>query len=195
MKLLILIIVMAWAIPAFAGFQEGTDAFERGDHERALKEFKALAEKNDPRGQYGMAIMHDLGEGVLQSSTQAAKWYQLAAEQGNADAQNNLGVMYENGEGVERDYQEALMWYRKAAESGNKDAPNNMGVMYMTGQGVLRDYIKAYMWFTIAGKADPEAAGNKKFLVRKMTSEEIGQGETLAIEWLQIRNHKKVDKN
>ena len=189
----ILAVALIWAVPtlAGAGHQEAMDAFDKGDSLTALKEFQALADDNDARGQYGLGIMHDLGEGVPQSSEQAAKWYQLSAEQGYADAQNNLGVMYENGEGVSRNYDEAMKWYRKAAESGNKDAPNNIGVMYMSGVGAIKDSLKAYMWFSIAGKGDPAAANNKKFLLNRLTPEEVARAESLAQEWLKIREQKK----
>ena len=192
MKQIILVLVLMWAMPAFADYQKGLDAFERGDTPTALKEFRTLAESNDARGQFGLAIMHDLGEGVPQNSEQAAKWYRLAAEQGYADAQNNLGVMYEEGEGVARNYEEAMKWYRKAAEAGNRDAPNNIGVMYMTGVGVRRDFVKACMWFNIAGKGDPGAVSNKGFLKKRMTPEEIAQAESLAKEWLNIHGRDKA---
>lgn len=196
MKNLLLIMVLLWAMPslAWAGYQEARDAFDRGDALTALKEFQALADSNDAKGQYGLGIMYDLGEGTPQSSEQAAKWYRLSAEQGYADAQNNLGVMYENGEGVPRNYDAAMKWYRKAAELGNKDAPNNIGGMYMAGSGVQRDFVKARMWFSIAGKGDPDATSNKDFLLKRMTSEEIVQSENLAQEWLNIRSQKKVEK-
>jgi TPR repeat protein len=192
MKQIILVLVLMWAMPAFADYQKGLDAFESGDTPTALKEFRTLAESNDARGQFGLAIMHDFGEGVPQNSEQAAKWYRLAAEQGFADAQNNLGVMYEEGEGVARNYEEAMKWYRKAAESGNGDAPNNIGVMYMTGVGVRRNFVKACMWFNIAGKGDPGAVSNKGFLKKRMTPEEIAQAESLAKEWLSIRGRDKA---
>ena len=195
MKQIILVLVLMWAMPAFADYQKGLDAFERGDTPTALEEFRTLAESNDARGQFGLAIMHDFGEGVPQNSEQAAKWYRLAAEQGYADAQNNLGVMYEEGEGVARNYEEAMKWYRKAAEAGNRDAPNNIGVMYMTGVGVRRDFVKACMWFNIAGKGDPGAVSNKGFLKKRMTPEEIAQAESLAKEWLSIRGRDKAGKD
>ncbi len=196
MKNFLLIMVLLWTMPslAWAGYQEARDAFDRGDALTALKEFQALADSNDAKGQYGLGIMYDLGEGTPQSSEQAAKWYRLSAEQGYADAQNNLGVMYENGEGVPRNYDAAMKWYRKAAELGNKDAPNNIGGMYMAGSGVRRDFVKAHMWFSIAGKGDPDATSNKDFLLKRMTSEEIVQSENLAQEWLNIRSQKKVEK-
>ena len=189
MKNLILAMVLILGMPSLlgAGYQEATDAFDKGDSLTALKEFQALADDNDARGQYGLGIMYDLGEGVPQSAEQAAKWYQLSAEKGYADAQNNLGVMYENGEGVPRNYDEAMNWYRKAAESGNKDAPNNIGVMYMSGVGAIKDSVKAYMWFSIAGKGDPAAISNKKFLLKRLTTEELARAKSMAQEWLKIR--------
>ena len=189
MKNLILAMVLIFGMPSLlgAGYQEATDAFDKGDSLTALKEFQALADDNDARGQYGLGIMYDLGEGVPQSAEQAAKWYQLSAEKGYADAQNNLGVMYENGEGVPRNYDEAMNWYRKAAESGNKDAPNNIGVMYMSGVGAIKDSTKAYMWFSIAGKGDPSAISNKKFLLKRLTPDELASAKSMAQEWLKIR--------
>lgn len=193
MKDLILVIMLIWITPslAWSDYQEAIDAFDAGDVLSALKEFQALADENDARGQYGLAIMYDLGEGVLQNSKQAAKWYQLSAEQGYADAQNNLGVMYENGEGVPKNYDEAMKWYRKAAELGNKDAPNNIGTMHMSGIGVARNFVKAHMWFSIAGKSDPAAVSNKKYILKRMAPEEVIHAESLAQEWLKIREQKK----
>ena len=171
-------------------YQNGRDAFDRGDYHTAVKVFRSLAEQDDPRGQYALAIMYDMGEGVPQDSEEALKFYRLAAEQGHADAQNNLGVMYDQGEGVAADYKEAMKWYLLAAEQGNKDAPNNIGVMHMIGLGVSRDFAKAHKWFTIAGTKDFEAKSNKKFTERRLTPEQIAESERLASEW-----HKKVGKN
>ena len=67
MKQIILVLVLMWAMPAFADYQKGLDAFERGDTPTALKEFRTLAESKDARGQFGLAIMPDLGEGVPQN--------------------------------------------------------------------------------------------------------------------------------
>ena len=171
-------------------YQKGRDAFDRGDYESAAKVFRSLAEQNDPSGQYALAIMYDMGEGVPQNSEEALKYYRLAAEQGHADAQNNLGVMYDQGEGVSVNYKEAMKWYLLAAEQGNQDAPNNIGVMHMIGLGVPRDFFKAHKWFSIAGVKDFEARSNKKFIERRLTPEQIAESERLAREW-----HEKMGKN
>lgn len=181
------IIFLTLTIPVLviAGYQEGRDAYDRGDYHVALREFKTLAEKNDARGQYALAIMYDLGNGVKQNSKEAVKYYQLAAVQGFADAQNNLGVMYDQADGVDTDYKEAMKWYLLAAERGNRDAPNNIGVLHMIGLGVPRSFAKAHTWFTIAGARDSEAISNKNFVKRRLSPEQLAESQRLASEWRQ----------
>jgi uncharacterized protein len=179
-------LILLSPITAMADYQDGRDAFDRGDYSTAVKEFKMLAQKNDPRGQYALAVLYDLGEGVSQSSKEAVKLYRLAAEQGFADAQNNLGVAYDQGEGVGTDYKVAMKWYLLAAERGNRDAPNNIGVLHMIGFGVPRSFLKAHTWFTIAGAGDSEAIRNKNFLEKKLTSEQLAESKRRAEEWQQI---------
>jgi len=173
-------------VAVLADYQDGRDAFDRGDYSTALKEFEILAKQNDPRGQYALAVMYDIGEGVLQSSKEAVKYYRLAAEQGFANAQNNLGVAYDHGEGVGTDYKEAMKWYLLAAERGNKDAPNNIGVLYMIGFGVPRSFAKAYTWFAIAGAGDSEAISNKNFVKKRLTPEQLVESQRRADEWQRI---------
>jgi uncharacterized protein len=173
-------------VVVMADYQEGRDAFDRGDYSTALKEFKILTKQNDPRGQYALAVMYDLGEGVPQNSKEAVKYYRFAAEQGFADAQNNLGVAYDQGEGVGKDFKEAMRWYLLAAERGNKDAPNNIGVLHMIGFGVPRSFVKAHTWFIIAGAGDSEAISNKNFVKTKLTPEQLVESKRRADEWRQI---------
>ncbi len=182
----IIFLISLSPIVVMADYQEGRDAFDRGDHSTALKEFQNLAKQNDPRGQYALAVMYDLGEGVAQNSKEAVKYYRLAAEQDFADAQNNLGVAYDQGEGVDKDFKEAMKWYLLAAERGNRDAPNNIGVLHMIGFGVPRSFLKAHTWFTIAGAGDSEAIRNKNFVEKKLTPEQLAESKRRADEWRQI---------
>ena len=182
-KLFIVFLFVMFASCSGSRYQKAQDAFHRGDYDEAVKGFKLLAEEGDPRGQYGLAIMHDLGEGVPQSSKKAMDYYRAAAKQGFADAQNNLGVMYDQGEGIDNNYKEALKWYKLAAENGNKDAPNNIGVLYMTGQGTSRDFAMAHKWFTVAGSRDVEAKSNKKFVEKRLTPKQIEESKKFAEEW------------
>ena len=105
------------ATPAWADFQAGVDAYNRGDYETALKEFRPLADQGDAEAQLNLGDLYHFG---FLDNKEAAKWYRLAAEQGNAEAQSNLGLMYENGQGVPQDYVLAHMWVNLAASQGGE---------------------------------------------------------------------------
>ena len=75
-------------------------AYEKGDYETALREFKPLANRGNAFAQYNLGQMYRDGEGVPQNDKTAVKYYTLAAEQGDTLAQSNLGYMYDEGQGV-----------------------------------------------------------------------------------------------
>jgi hypothetical protein len=108
------------ASPAYADFDEGVAAYNRGDYATALREFRPLAEQGHAKAQYSLGRMYHLGRGVPQDYVEAVKWFRAAAEQGHAFAQQNLGIGYLNGQGVLQDYVLAYMWFNLAAVRGNK---------------------------------------------------------------------------
>ena len=192
MKNLVLILmwlyIFLFAVPVMAlgDYKKGISAFENGDYDIALREFKFLVEKKDSRGEYGLGLMYDLGLGVPTNFKEAVKWYQLSANKGNADALNNLATMYAEGEGVERDSSKAARLYENAAQKGNFDALNNLGTMYLRGVGVVRNYLTAYMWFHLGEmKGDRAAKRNREFVETRMAPEEIIRANKLVEEWMQ----------
>ncbi len=90
--------------PAWAGWDEGVAAYNRGDYATALREWRPLAKQGDAGAQIFLGFMYRKGRGVPQDYAEAVKWYRKAAEQGHARAQSNLGFMYEHGLGVTQDY-------------------------------------------------------------------------------------------
>ena len=95
-----LFIILCLAAPAWGGFEEGLEAYERGDYVTALKEFLPLAEQGNPEAQLFLGWMYAQSQGVSHDYAEAMKWYRKAAEQGDADAQFCFGPMYYNkGEG------------------------------------------------------------------------------------------------
>ncbi len=46
-----------------SSYQEGLDAFDRGDYETALKEWRPLAEQGVAKAQYGLGFMYQKGKG------------------------------------------------------------------------------------------------------------------------------------
>ena len=88
---------------------------------------KEVEAGGDPRGQYNVGRMHELGLGVEQSDEAAAGWYRRAADQGSLGAQYKMAFMHLHGNGVEQSDEEAAKWFRKAADQGSADAQFILG--------------------------------------------------------------------
>jgi TPR repeat protein len=161
----------------FNDFQDGWNAYEKMDYKTARELWLPLAEQGEPRAQFFLGFMHDLGLGVSEDDKKAIKWYELAAEQGDSRAQLFAGYIYDFGYGVPEDDQKAFKWYRLSAEQGYEqakiriydlakknfpealkilktDAENgedkaqlSLGEMYEYGQGVRQDYKEAVKWY------------------------------------------------
>jgi hypothetical protein len=186
---------LALAVPlAQAGFDEAAAAFAAGDYAKALQETRPLAEKGDPRGQYGMGVFYENGYGVTKDLKLAADWYLKAAKQGNTDAQYNLGAMYEHGVGIPVNYPEAAHWYRPAAEEGDIDALSNLGVLYQGGKGVPQDRILAMALYNVSvaysGKGTTQAAQNRQALANQMSLDDVKKALALTDELLKPGNLK-----
>ena len=151
--LLAVILACGLSAPAWAGFDEGVVAYERGDYKTAYNELLPLAEQGDAAAQFYLGFMYETGQGVAQDDAEAVKWYRRAAEQGDADAQNNLGLMYEYGEGVAQDYVQAHMWYSLAASR--------------LPSGDERD----------------ETVKNRDIVEKRMTPAQVAEAQKLAREW------------
>ena len=117
------VLLLGVAVPAWADAQGAVDAFQRGDYETALREFRALAEEGNARAEYNIGLMYDLGTGVEQDRAEAAIWYRKAATQAHVKAQFNLGFLYANGDGVSQELVLAYKWLELAAIQGHPEAP------------------------------------------------------------------------
>jgi uncharacterized protein len=143
-----LLLVAGAAGSAGAGpYEDGAAAFERGDYQTALREWRPLAQKGVAGAQFGLGVMYADGDGVDPDYGIAASWLRKAADKNYAAAQFELGRLYVNGHGVAKDYATALSWFRKAAGQGYADGQYALGIMYENGQGVVRDYATAASWY------------------------------------------------
>jgi TPR repeat protein len=145
--------IICLAVPAWADFQAGMDANNRGDYSTALREWRPLAEQGDADAQYYLGVLYDFRKGVPQDFAMAREWYEKAAAKGHAGAQNNLGGLYEFGHGVTRNDVLAYMWYSLAAAHSADDE-----------------------WRDLAAENRDEIAG-------QMTSAQIADAKKLAREW------------
>jgi hypothetical protein len=149
------------AVPGWAGFEEGIQAYKNGDYATAAREWLPLAQQGDARAQFLLGALYAQGYGVPRDYGAAAQWFRQAAAQGHVGAQYNLGVRYHEGRGVPRDPSQAAEWFRRAAQQGFARAQYNLGVLYANGDGVPRDASQAAQWFRrAADQEDPKAQYN-----------------------------------
>ncbi len=178
------LVVVLVAAPAWADFKAGVEAYERGDYATALTEIRPLAQQGLAEAQFNLGVMHSKGQGVPQDDAEAVRWYRRAAEQGYARAQFNLGFMYRKGRGVPQDDAEVVRWFRRAAEQADAKAQFNLGVMYSEGRGVLRDYVQAHKWISLAAaQGDESYRKTTDILAGRMTPTQIDLAQWLAREW------------
>jgi hypothetical protein len=89
----VLVLAVVPMTAAWAGYDEGVMAYQRGRHDVALKEFNDAAARGDARAQRSLGLMHERGEGVPRDPAVAADWYRKAIAQGLASAQYNLAFV------------------------------------------------------------------------------------------------------
>ena len=171
----------------WAGFDEGMQAYMRGDFATAVREWQPLAQQGDAKAQEKLAEAYYWGQGVPRDYGQAMQWWYRAAVQGNAQAQSQLGYMYEQGDargfGIRQDYWQAMYWYRRAAEQGNDYAQHSLGLMYENGMGVPRDYLLAYFWFSLAAATKSGYAPNLGRVAPFLSPSQLADAQALARAW------------
>lgn len=88
------------ASAAMAGpWEDGVDAYNRGDYATALRLWRPLAEQGDARAENNLGVLYEKRWGVTQDDGEVVRWYGLAAEHGHPDAEKNLKDMYADGRG------------------------------------------------------------------------------------------------
>jgi uncharacterized protein len=120
--ILLLLSLVCFAVPAWADFQTGMDAKNRGDFTKALREWQPLAEQGEARAQFYLGMLYENGDGVPEDYGKAREWYEKSAAQGDANAQFYLGLMCAFGRGASMDLVQAHMWYSLAAGNGHARA-------------------------------------------------------------------------
>lgn len=118
----VILVAVLITTSANAGFEEGLDAYDKGDYRRAYAEWIEAAENGDLAAQRNIGNLYRWGKGTEQNPSRAAYWYYKAAKAGFDRAQFNLAMLYFRGEGVPKDELEAIRWLDKAKEQGNDDA-------------------------------------------------------------------------
>ena len=103
-------------------FSRGLVAYNSGDYATALRIWRPLAERAEPRSEAGLGFMYYRGLGVAADDREAAVWLRRAAEHGQAEGQLMLGLLFFYGRGVTQSYIRAYAWCELSEINGNGDA-------------------------------------------------------------------------
>lgn len=120
--------------------------------DKALEEFRTLADKGEARSQFSVGLIYHLGRGVKVDYKKAYTWYKKAALQDYAPAINNLGMMYLNGEYVAQNRAIAFKLFKKSSAK-HAQAKDNMAKSYENGWGVKKSMKNAIRYYREAGDA------------------------------------------
>ena len=74
-------------------FDDGFEAYGKGNYKQAHKLWLPFAEQGDASAQYNIGRMYFKGEGTQKNVKQAFNWFKKAAEQGHAEAKRIIGVL------------------------------------------------------------------------------------------------------
>lgn len=182
---LAILITLAVATNAVAGFSEGANAYNARHFARALKEVTPLAKAGHSGAQHLLGLMHYMGHGVTRDYRQAMVWHRKAADQGHADAQYVVGAMYYTGNTVEADPKQAVPWFRRAAEKGHAEAQHALALMYRYhAAGLPADKVLAYMlWSLAASGGNTNALEQRAQIAKRMTAEQIEEALAMSRSW------------
>lgn len=128
------------------------------------------------------------------SDRDMAARYEQSAQSGDDEAQFYLGALYSAGVGRSRSDTEAFRWFQRAANQGHPHAMLIVAGLYASGRGTAKDNVKAYTWaHIVAASSRVEEYGNgarqlMSLLMKKMTSDEIGQAVVAARAWRAVRS-------
>lgn len=117
-----LVAALAGGAASAQDFGAGLSAYNRGEYQQAMRNWRPLAEKGDARAQAGIGYLFLRGLGTDVDTDAAKSWYEKAAAQGQAEAQLMLGVMYFFGQGVPRDFVWSYAWCEMAFINGSPEA-------------------------------------------------------------------------
>jgi TPR repeat protein len=152
LAILVAMAALSGPVARAASVDEGLRAARLGDYDRAVAEFRALADAGDARAQYLLGLCYRQGKGVPPDPATAARWFEKAAAAGDVDAQSALGTMYLIGEGVTPEPERAFGLLSTAAAAGDRRAKFGLGVMYEAGLGRQADIGKALDWYNAAAE-------------------------------------------
>ncbi len=140
------LVALGAASPALADVKAGVDAWERGEFDRAVTEWRDPAAKGDPDAQFNLGQAYKLGRGVPMDLKQAESWYKKAADRGHVQASDNYGlVLFQDNR-----REEAMPFIRASSARGEPRAQYVLGTAMFNGDIAEKDWVRAYALMTRA---------------------------------------------
>lgn len=140
------ILALGLAQPAFADVKAGVDAWERGEFDRAVAEWRDPAAKGDPDAQFNLGQAYKLGRGVPMDLKMAESWYKKAADKGHVQAADNYGlVLFQDNR-----REEAMPYIRASSARGEPRAQYVLATAMFNGDIAEKDWVQAYALMTRA---------------------------------------------
>lgn len=134
------LIAVSLAAPALADVKDGVDAWQAGNYQAAVAEWRPLAIAGDADAQFNLGQAYKLGRGVPTDLGQAESWYRRAAKQGHLQAEDNLGLVLFTANRRE----EAMPFITRSAERGEPRAQYVLGTAMFNGDLAPQDLPRAY---------------------------------------------------
>ncbi|WP_081590509.1 SPOR domain-containing protein [Blastomonas sp. AAP53] len=171
------IVALATAGPALADVKAGVDAWERGEFERAVTEWRDPAAKGDPDAQFNLGQAYKLGRGVPMDLKQAESWYKKAADRGHIQAADNYGlVLFQDNR-----REEAMPYIRASSTRGEPRAQYVLGTAMFNGDIAEKDWVRAYALMTRASAQGlPQASRSLATMDKYIPMAERTKGTQLA---------------
>lgn len=85
-----------------------------------------------------------------------------------------------------------ISWYHKATEQGHSPSQAKLSAMYMTDKSIPQDDVIAYALLNLVSISDNDTRNLRDLLVKRMTPEQIQQGQLLAKKLSRLGNFKNA---
>ena len=171
---------------------DGYDALNQGDYEKAVLSLTSAYELGDTNAAYWLGQLHAHGMGTKKDPELAFEFYSISAINGDMRAMRELGGLYHNGSSVERDLKKAYEFFLSAANLGDSKAQLWVAKMLAKGGGTPKNYAMAFDWYQRAASQKNSAA---YFELGK--AYESGRGteadNVLAYMWYNLGAYEEVD--
>lgn len=135
-----LVAALMLATPAHADVKDGVEAWQKGDYQAAVAQWRPLALAGDADAQFNLGQAYKLGRGVPADLVQAEGWYRRAAKQGHLQAEDNLGLILFTANRRE----EAMPYIVRSADRGEPRAQYVLGTAHFNGDLAAEDWPRAY---------------------------------------------------